>query len=182
MLHIPIQHLSHALLVYGWDSINTVSKYWTTLGGTYSALIVAAVGSTILNALLLERGMSKNAAFVSTLFLFAGFNYFFIGWIVKISNQREAAVDAGRANKRKKQDANKNNKSRNKSNNRGGWSSMILRGGGTQCQQKQLRFTEDRHHHPIGLSTASFLQTTQPALIREWVRTAGGSAIQINND
>ena len=82
MLHIPAQHYLYALLVFGLDSINTPSKYWKTLGGTYSALMAASIGSTVLNTTLLKWGLPRTTAFVATLWTFACFNYFVIRWIV----------------------------------------------------------------------------------------------------
>ena len=87
LLHVPGQHYSHALLVYGLDTINTRSKYIQTLSGTYSALMLSAVGSTFLNQFLLNLGFSKPVAFLGTLYLFAFVNYLFIGWIVRQSNK-----------------------------------------------------------------------------------------------
>ena len=93
MLHIPAQHYVFALLVYGLDSINTRAKYWTTLGGMYSALMTASVGSTVLNTALLRWGvLNRTAAFFTTMLTFACFNYFVIGWIVRKSNQKAAAM------------------------------------------------------------------------------------------
>lgn len=86
LLHVPAQHLLHAVLVYGLQTINTPRKYLLTLGGMYSALISASIGSTVLNGLLLQYGgMSKTTAFWSTLGVFACFNYFVIGYLVRKS-------------------------------------------------------------------------------------------------
>lgn len=90
MLHIPVQHYLYALLVFGLDSINTPSKYWQTLGGTYSALMASSVGSTALNTTLLKWGLSRTTAFVVTLWTFACFNYFVIGWIVNRTRVKDA--------------------------------------------------------------------------------------------
>jgi len=85
-LHIPAQHYLHALLVYGLASINTPQKYWTTLAGMSSTLLVASVGSTALNAVLRQQlGIPKTWAFVLTLYSFSIVNYFVIGYIVKRS-------------------------------------------------------------------------------------------------
>jgi hypothetical protein len=94
VLHVPAQHYLHALLVYGLDSINTPARYWKTLGGMYSALGTASVGSTILNGFLLSTGMNKTVAFVATLWIFALFNYFVIGWIVAASQGSPSATKA----------------------------------------------------------------------------------------
>lgn len=88
MVHVPAQHYLHALLVYGLGSIGTYQLYWTTLGGTYSALTVSCVGSTALNAALLATHLGsrhKTAAFVATLWIFSLFNYVVLGWIARRS-------------------------------------------------------------------------------------------------
>lgn len=101
MLQVPVQHYLHALLVYGLESINTPAKYSRTLGGMFSTLAVSAVGSTMLNAVLLNSGkLNKNAAFLVTLFSFSLVNYFVIGWIVRLSNhQSRMAVEIAIHNK-----------------------------------------------------------------------------------
>lgn len=83
ILQIVAQHLLHAAVVYGLETINTRRKYLKTLVGQYGAYFTAMIGSTILNTWLRKKGMEKNKAFVSTLFLFAIINYFVIGWIVR---------------------------------------------------------------------------------------------------
>lgn len=110
-LHIPVQHLLHAVLVYGLTSINTASKYWTTLLGMMSALALASVGSTVFNTLLLSRGVDKNVAFLMTLYSFSIVNYFVIGFIVQQSSKNAdaaAASGGGRSNNNKTN--NRNNK------------------------------------------------------------------------
>jgi hypothetical protein len=85
ILQIVTQHLLHAWLVYGLNTINSRDKYLRTLGGQASAYVIALIGSTVLNVFLRRRGMSKNTAFVTTLYLFACINYFVIGWITRRS-------------------------------------------------------------------------------------------------
>lgn len=92
LLHIVAQHYLHALLVYGLSSINSRSKYWKTLRGTYSALITSAIGSTVLNSLLLRQGFSKNISFVGTLWVFACVNYFWISSVVRSASAKEDAA------------------------------------------------------------------------------------------
>ena len=83
LLHVPVQHLLHAVLVYGLQTLNTPKKYLYTLLGTYSAFSISLVGSTALNTLLRQNtDLDKNVAFAATIILFAGFNYFALGWIV----------------------------------------------------------------------------------------------------
>jgi len=93
MLHVPAQHWFHALLVYGLESIATPAQYWQTLGGTYSALALAAVGSTAMNAVLMDWLQHKVLAFVLTLVTFSFFNYFVIGWVVARSEAVAAAKE-----------------------------------------------------------------------------------------
>lgn len=81
-LQVLPQHLLNAFLVYGIDTINSVEKYIETLLGTYSAVAVAAVGSTILNAMLLKWRFHKSVAFATTLLLFSIWNYIVISWWV----------------------------------------------------------------------------------------------------
>lgn len=82
LLQVIPQHLLHAFLVYGLATINTPTKYLTTLAGTYSAFAFSMIGSTILNGMLI-RFLNKNAAFVATIITFSVVNYFFISWIVR---------------------------------------------------------------------------------------------------
>lgn len=89
LLHVPAQHYLHALLVYGMHTINTTPKYWTTLTGTYSAFMVSAVGSTVLNTTLLKIGLSRPIAFMATIWIFSIVNYLVIGWVVRQSNKAE---------------------------------------------------------------------------------------------
>jgi len=91
VLHIIPQHLLHATLVYGLDTISTFRKYAVTLLGTYSAMSIALVGSTVLNHYLLHTfHMEKHVAFLSTLTIFAGVNYVVIGWFVNKAVQSTA--------------------------------------------------------------------------------------------
>jgi hypothetical protein len=83
LLQIVSQHLLNAVLVYGLDTIDTRAKYFKTLVGQSSAYIFALFGSTFLNLGLLQAGLEKSTAFVSTLMIFACINYFVIGWIVR---------------------------------------------------------------------------------------------------
>lgn len=83
VLQIVSQHWLHALLVYGLETIDTREKYLKTLGGQSSAYIVSLFGSTFLNQALLSTGMTKNMAFLITLWVFGFINYFVVGWIVR---------------------------------------------------------------------------------------------------
>jgi hypothetical protein len=99
LIHIVGQHYVHALLVYGLDTIDTSTKYWRTLRGLYSALITSAMGSTLVNAWLLQWGMKKTAAFITTLWIFACINYAWINAIVYRSTRK--ALEEAKAKKRK---------------------------------------------------------------------------------
>lgn len=87
ILAVPIQHILHSLLVYGYHTINTLQKYRTTLLGMYGALTFSCIGSTILNTLLLKyTKLSKDHSFIITMYTFAIFNYYIIKWIVQRSS------------------------------------------------------------------------------------------------
>lgn len=92
VLHIVVQHGLHAILVYGYASINTRSKYLTTLFGTYQALCVSAVGSTMLNSHLINIGWDRNVSFVVTLIVFSCLNYLWISYVVKQANKSTGAT------------------------------------------------------------------------------------------
>ena len=83
LLQIVSQHLLNAVLVYGVDTIDTRAKYFKTLVGQSSAYVFSLFGSTFLNLGLLQAGLEKSTAFVSTLTIFACINYFVIGYIVR---------------------------------------------------------------------------------------------------
>lgn len=85
-MHIPFQHILHAALVYGWHSINTLQKFWTTLMGMASAMTISSFGSTALNTILIPM-LGKNIAFITTLYGFSILNFFVITFIVQKSNQ-----------------------------------------------------------------------------------------------
>lgn len=83
LLQIVTQHLLHAFLVYGLDTINTKEKYLKTLLGQTYVYSFALVGSTILNLFLLRAGIEKTKAFFLTMIIFAVFNYFLIELVVQ---------------------------------------------------------------------------------------------------
>jgi hypothetical protein len=95
--HLIFQHFLHAWLVYGFSTIDTPQKYFTTLFGTYGTYVTSAVLSTALNRVLLDFGMDKTYAFVSALYIFAIINYVVIGWIVKESS-KEVVVNKNNSN------------------------------------------------------------------------------------
>lgn len=101
LLHIVVQHGLHALLVYGYDSINTRSKYLTTLLGTYQALFVSAIGSTILNTYLIQLGCDRDLSFVITLLVFSCLNYLWISYVVKQANTPDVGTEQAATKKRR---------------------------------------------------------------------------------
>lgn len=83
-LHIPILHLLHASLVYGWQTINTPEKYRTTLASLGAGLTVTAVLSTLLNwVCMMMFRMSKSTAFVATLAIMSIINYVITSLVMK---------------------------------------------------------------------------------------------------
>lgn len=91
LMHIILQHAAHALLVYGLDSVSTRQKYWSTLFGTYQAYFVSAFGSTFVNSYLIQIGVNREVAFVTTLWFFACLNYLWIGYVVKKAKEKAEA-------------------------------------------------------------------------------------------
>lgn len=83
LLQIVTQHWLHAFIVYGMETIDTREKYFKTLLAQSSAYVGALFGSTFLNQALISSGVSKNVAFLITLFVFAIINYFVVGWVVR---------------------------------------------------------------------------------------------------
>lgn len=57
----------NALLVFGLDTIKTRELYLSSLATAYTAYFTTLCGSTILQAYLLQHGVSKNAAFWGTI-------------------------------------------------------------------------------------------------------------------
>lgn len=93
VLQIVTQHLIHAVLVYGLDTISTREKYLKTLMGQFSAYGLALIGSTAFNLFLLRAGLDRTVAFFTTLVLFAFINYFLVGWVVRISTASSSSVE-----------------------------------------------------------------------------------------
>lgn len=137
LLHIVAQHLCHALLVYGLSSINTRQKYWTTLIGTYQAFIVSAIGSTLINTRLVKLGFDRNIAFVSTLWLFACLNYFWIGLVVSRAKKTEQQQQAAAAAAAKPSLTER------------------LRGGGSSCPFTSILGVEEWLHSTMTIPSAA---------------------------
>ena len=83
LLQIVSQHLLHAFLVYGLDTINTRKKYLNTLLCQFYAYGMALFGSTFLNLFLIRSGIDKTMAFFSTMVIFAIINYHLIGFLTE---------------------------------------------------------------------------------------------------
>jgi hypothetical protein len=129
MAQVVPQHFLHALLVYGLRTINTPVKYGRTLAGTYSAFAVSMVGSTALNSVLI-RFVSKDAAFMSTIVVFAIVNYFAISWIVRVTTKPPTTpMMAGHATDRTSNKARRKEKDSNHGD-AGLLSRLMVRGGG----------------------------------------------------
>ena len=90
LLQIVSQHLLHAVLVYGLDTINTRQKYWKTLLCQFYAYGMALFGSTFLNLFLIRSGFDKTTAFFSTMVIFAIINYHLIGFLTERALKRAA--------------------------------------------------------------------------------------------
>ena len=101
LLQIITQHLLHAFLVYGLDTINTREKYMKTLLGQAYVYSFALVGSTVLNLFLLRTGLEKTKAFFATMVLFAIINYFLIEWVVKRVTTSSSAKNVATGNSSK---------------------------------------------------------------------------------
>jgi hypothetical protein len=129
MAQVIPQHFLHALLVYGLRTINTPAKYGRTLAGTYSAFALSMVGSTALNSVLI-RFVSKDAAFMSTIVVFAIVNYFAISWIVRVTTKppSSTAMLAGHASARSARTRRKEKDSNH--GDAGLLSRLMVRGGG----------------------------------------------------
>ena len=86
ILHIPLQHYLHALLVYGMETINTTKKYRKTLLGLYSTLALSGVGTTLLHSYLQSlsflRHIPKSTQLLGTLYAFAVVNYLALTYLV----------------------------------------------------------------------------------------------------
>ena len=76
LFQIIPQHFLNAVLVFGWDKINTRTKYWKSLYLTYTTYLATLCGSTLVNAILLKRtGVSNVIAFWISVYGFAIVNY-----------------------------------------------------------------------------------------------------------
>jgi hypothetical protein len=88
VLHIVVQHYSHAVLVYGLDTINTRQKYFATLLQMYATLMTSGVLSTLCNALLLQYTPlnNKQVVMTTTIVIFAVINFLVIDYLMARNN------------------------------------------------------------------------------------------------
>lgn len=82
LIQVGFQHFLNALLVYGLDTISTLEKYVDTLILSYSSYSLSLIGSTMGNAILISRGVSKNVAFWSTIVTFGMVNFFLLRFLI----------------------------------------------------------------------------------------------------
>ena len=75
LLDIAVQHLLNAWLVFGLETINTRQLYLSSLATSYTAYFGTLCGSTILQAFLIQHGVSKADAFWITIALGSIINY-----------------------------------------------------------------------------------------------------------
>ena len=97
ILHVAVQHAFHAFLVYGYESISTRQKYWSTLWGTFQAYAGSAIGSTFLNSYLVKQGWNRDIVFITTISFFSSLNYFWISYVVKRAEEKAAVIAASRS-------------------------------------------------------------------------------------
>ena len=76
------RHYLNAVLVYGLSTISTREKYIKTLFLTYSSYLFSMMGSTIVNAVLLQRGMSEVVSFWVTILGFGVVDFFLLHYLV----------------------------------------------------------------------------------------------------
>mmetsp|Transcript_32789 Transcript_32789/g.48566 ORF Transcript_32789/g.48566 Transcript_32789/m.48566 type:complete len:312 (-) Transcript_32789:505-1440(-) len=164
-LQIAVQHLLHAILVYGIDSISTRDKYIATLIACYSTYMVSLFGSTFLNTFLIKRGINRTVSFCTTMFSFACINYF----VLKYINEKADA-----ANNNNSRNVAPNKQQRNKVS-RGGSSSTSTSGSDwgrllglshlfsssrkpRRPSQGAATTTAPHHHHEVFGRTTATLQ------------------------
>jgi len=82
LMQVGLQHFLNAFFVYGLQTIETRDKYLDTLGLTYSSYSFSLIGSTIGNAVLMQRGIPKNVAFWSTILGFGVVNFFLLRYLI----------------------------------------------------------------------------------------------------
>eukprot|EP00584_Thalassiosira_punctigera_P007870 CAMPEP_0172535824 /NCGR_PEP_ID=MMETSP1067-20121228/7662_1 /TAXON_ID=265564 ORGANISM="Thalassiosira punctigera, Strain Tpunct2005C2" /NCGR_SAMPLE_ID=MMETSP1067 /ASSEMBLY_ACC=CAM_ASM_000444 /LENGTH=210 /DNA_ID=CAMNT_0013320779 /DNA_START=80 /DNA_END=709 /DNA_ORIENTATION=+ len=89
LLDIALQHFLNAWLVFGLETISTRELYFNSLATTYTAYFGTLCGSTILQAYLLQRGLSKSVAFWTTIGLGAFVNYFVLNFLNAASEKTD---------------------------------------------------------------------------------------------
>lgn len=116
LLQIVTTHALNALLVYGLDTVSTLSKYWATLRGQFCAYSVGMVLSVMLFSYLTSSSSSsppglnldRHVALWTTTAIVAGINYMVIGKIMQSTSVGNGADGSSH------QTANDNEKSYNK--------------------------------------------------------------------
>lgn len=83
VLQIVTTHVLYAVLVYGVSTIDTYTKYTTTLWGQFKIYGIGLIGATYCQAYIKQCGYPKHIAFWGTTAIFAVFNYFLITWSVQ---------------------------------------------------------------------------------------------------
>lgn len=107
MGQIIIQHLLHAFLVFGRDSISTTDKYVKTLMASYQTYFGVVLGSTVMNYCLLNIfGVPKDIAFVLTLGGFGLIAYFILERMMGSSGSTSTEDD--RTTEKQKENRNNN--------------------------------------------------------------------------
>jgi len=97
MGQIIIQHLLHAFLVFGRDSISTTDKYFKTLMASYQTYFGVVLGSTAMNYCLLNiLGVPKDIAFVLTLGGFGLLAYFILERMMGSSSSGSTSTEDDR--------------------------------------------------------------------------------------
>jgi len=89
LLDIALQHFLNAWLVFGLDTINTRESYINSLATTYTAYFGTLCGSTILQAYLLQKGLSKSVAFWTTIGLGSLVNYVVLTTLNAVSKKTD---------------------------------------------------------------------------------------------
>jgi hypothetical protein len=164
LLQIVTQHLLHAILVYGLETINTREKYFKTLRGQFYAYGIALFGSTALNLSLISSGIDKTVAFFSTMVIFACINYYLIGWVVnralKSANDEASLDSTSRKGGRSMQKAKSAMKVGSKKDEKLDTIRRIRRGGafGIGPPQPGISFVSPQSIHQFVLETGTPLE------------------------
>mmetsp|Transcript_9112 Transcript_9112/g.13495 ORF Transcript_9112/g.13495 Transcript_9112/m.13495 type:complete len:297 (-) Transcript_9112:431-1321(-) len=163
LIQIVAQHSLNALLVFGWDTINTREKYLKTLVGVYSAYSSVLVVSTILNAVLINIGVQKDIAFWGTLAGTGVLNYYLLSWLATRKNNED---DLG--------PSLKSSRVRGGGNECLTTASMVLRGGGSGGRMLPTLHKKDEVSILFALKTilfGDFLKDEREEELLQFVRS-----------